>query len=64
MEKRSLFFDTSLIYFIVIVIFVGIRIMGGLIEISDAFGTVLNIVIQVVAMFLIPLLLYKFLQNK
>ena len=64
MNKRSVFFDTSLIYFIVIVIFVGIRIFAGLVNVSNSVAEGLNAFIQIGAMFLIPFFLYKFLRKK
>ena len=64
MEKRSLFFDTSLIYFIVIVLFVSIRIFGNILDTSTINAEVFNVLIQIVAMLLLPFLLYKLLRRK
>lgn len=63
-KQRSLFFDTSLIYFVVILCFVGIRIFSSLVPISSVLGEILNISIQVVVMALIPFLMYKFMRKK
>ncbi len=62
--KRSLFFDTSLIYFLVIVGFVGIRIASNLVQLPGAFSEVFNISIQVILMLLLPFLAYKILRKK
>ena len=64
MKQRSLFFDTSLIYFFVIVLFVGIRILANLVPISEGFGEVLNVFIQIGAMLLLPFFMYKILRKK
>lgn len=63
-KQRSLFFDTSLIYFIVILFFVAIRIFSSLVSVSSLVGEILNVVIQVVVMTLIPFFLYKFMRKK
>lgn len=63
-KKRSLFFDTNLIYFIVIIGFVGIRIASNLFKINNIVANILNISIQVVFMLLVPFLLYKLLRKK
>lgn len=64
MEKRSLFFDTSLIYFIVIVLFVGLRIFSSLVPVNGAGSAILSIIIQVGFMLLVPFFMYKFLRKK
>lgn len=53
-KQRSLFFDTSLIYFVVILCFVGIRILSSLVQVSSLVGEILNVVIQVVVMLALP----------
>lgn len=63
-KQRSLFFDTSLIYFVVILCFVGIRILSSLVSISSLLGEILNVVIQVVIMLALPFFMYKFLRKK
>lgn len=63
MKSRSLFFDTSLIYFIVIVIFVGVRIFANLVNIPEVLAESLNVFIQCI-MVIIPLFLYKALQKR
>lgn len=63
-KKRSLFFDTSLIYFIVIILFVGLRIFTNLVPINDGVSVLLNFLIQIGFMFLVPLVLYKLLCKK
>lgn len=62
--KRSLFFNTSLIYFIIISLFVGIRIFTSLVTINDLMGVILDVVIQVGVMAFIPFLLYKLICKK
>ncbi len=63
-KKNSLFFDTGLIYFIVIACFVGLRIYSSLAVVSSGVSFLLNILIQVGFMFAIPLFLYKLLRKK
>ncbi len=63
-KKRSLFFDTSLIYFIVIILFVGLRIFTNLVPINDGVSVLLNFLIQIGFMFLVPLVLYKLLRKR
>lgn len=63
-KKRSLFFDTSLIYFVVIMCFVALRIFTSLVSVSSGVSIVLNLLIQVGFMFCIPLFLYKMLRKK
>lgn len=64
MKKRSLFFDTSLIYFIVIIAFVVLRIFTSLVSVGTTVSSLLSVIIQVGIMFLLPLVLYKFLRKK
>ena len=63
-KKRSLFFDTSLIYFVVIILFVGLRIFTNLVPINDGVSILLNFLIQIGFMFLVPLYMYKILRKK
>lgn len=63
-EKRSLFFDTGLIYFVVIACFVGLRIFSSLVPVSDVVGNLLSVLIQVGFMLLIPFFMYKFMRKK
>ncbi|MBE7075168.1 MAG: CPBP family intramembrane metalloprotease [Clostridiales bacterium] len=63
-KKRSIFFDTSLIYFLVIVCFIGIRIFSNLVSISEPVSAVLNVIIQVGLMLALPFFMYKFLRKK
>ncbi|MBQ7884716.1 MAG: CPBP family intramembrane metalloprotease [Clostridia bacterium] len=63
-KQRSLFFDTSLIYFVVIVLFVGLRIFSNLVSVSSTVGIILNAGVQILFMLLIPFFMYKFLRKK
>ena len=63
-KQRSLFFDTSLIYFVVILCFVGIRILSSLVQVSSLVGEILNVVIQVVVMLALPFFMYKVIRKK
>lgn len=63
-KKHSLFFDTSLIYFVVIILFVGLRIFTNLVPINDGVSVLLNFLIQIGFMFLVPLVMYKVLRKK
>lgn len=64
MKNRSLFFDTSLIYFVVILCFVALRVFASTATYSSAIGEVLSITIQLVFMLAIPFLMYKLLRKK
>lgn len=64
MKKRSLFFDTGLIYFCAILYFVFVRILVNYVSLNGVWSEVLNISIQIVGLTLIPFLMYKFLQKK
>ena len=63
-KKRSLFFDTSLIYFIVIALFVVLRIFSSLVPTSAMGKNLLGVLIQVGFMLLVPFFMYKFLRKK
>lgn len=63
-KKRSLFFDTSLIYFVVILCFVGLRIFTNLVSLRPGVSVLLNVLIQVGFMFAIPFFMYKFMRKK
>ncbi len=63
-KKNSLFFDTSLIYFVVIMLFVGLRVFSNLVPVNAGGSVLLNFLIQIGFMFLVPLYLYKFLRKK
>lgn len=63
-NKRSLFFDTSLIYFIVIACFVGLRIFSNLVRVGILGSNLFSVIIQVGFMFLIPFLMYKTMYKK
>lgn len=66
--QRSVFFDVTLIYFILMIAFVGIRILSStnLFDFlsSQQSNIVFTLLIQIVIMFLLPLFLYKFLRKK
>ena len=67
MKRRTEFFNTSLIYFVLISLFVLIRIGSALHAfdwLGDASETVLSLIIQVGIMFTLPLLLSKTLNKK
>lgn len=63
-KKRSLFFDTSLIYFVVIVLFVAIRIFSSLVKVESIVGNLLGVLIQVGFMLLVPFFMYKIMRKK
>jgi len=63
-KQRSLFFDTSLIYFMVIFCFIGVRILSSSVSISNTASIILNALIQIVFMFFISFLFYKFLRKR
>lgn len=63
-KNRSLFFDTSLIYFIVIACFVLLRIFSSLVKVGDMGSALLSVLIQVGFMFAIPLVMYKIFRKK
>lgn len=62
-KKRSLFFDTSVIYFIVIAGFISIRILSNLIDFPPLVGVLFNVLIQII-MIAVPFFMYKFLRKK
>ena len=63
-KKRSLFFDTSLIYFVVIAGFVLIRILNNVINVGALGGNIFSVIIQVGLMLLVPFFMYKFIRKK
>jgi len=63
-KKRSLFFDTSLIYFVVITCFVAVRIISNLVQIENGVSNLLSLLIQIGFMLLIPFFMYKFMRKK
>ena len=63
-KNRSLFFNTSLIYFVVILCFVGFRIFSSLVKVGSGVSEILNIMIQVVFMFAVPFFMYKIMYKK
>jgi len=56
-KERSLFFDSSLIYFVVIICFVAIRILTSLVQVDAFVSSILSVVIQVGIMGLLPFLM-------
>ncbi len=64
MKKTSLFFDSSLIYFVVIAGFVLLRITTNLIDVGVVGGAICSIIIQLVLMLLVPFFMYKFMRKK
>ena len=64
MNKRSLMYDTNLIYFILITFFIAIRIFTSIFSISSALGSVLNIALQILVMFGIPFVLYQVFRKR
>ena len=66
-NSRTEFFDVSLIYFILLTSFVGVRILsriGAFNFLGDFDSVFLSILIQVFIMFLLPVFLYKKLRKK
>lgn len=63
-EKRSLFFNTSLIYFVVITGFVLIRILSNTIKFDAMGANILTLLIQVGFMLLVPFFMYKIMYKK
>lgn len=69
-KKHSLIFDSTLIYFICLILFVSLRILTQMlvsyfhVEIDNTLDFVLNLISQVVLMFLIPVLLLSLLQKQ
>lgn len=64
MKKRSLFFDTSLIYFIVILCFISLRVFASTVTYSTTVGEILSLCIQLVIMLAIPFFMYKLIRKK
>lgn len=63
-RKRSELFDANFVYFILIVLFVGIRIISSTFSISGVVGYGLNLVIQVGLMLCLPLFLFSVLRKQ
>ena len=63
-KKRSDFFDSSFVYFLIISCFVIIRIISSTFKISSELGYVLNTTIQVGLMFSLPVFVYSSLRKQ
>ncbi len=63
-KKRSIFFDTGLIYFVVIACFVCLRIFTSVVAVNMAGSIILSILIQIGFMLAIPFFMYKVLMKK
>ena len=66
-KERKLFFDSTFIYMLLLVLFVGLRIFASfnpLAFLGEYQDLVFSLIIQVGIMFLLPLLLFKKLQKK
>ncbi len=64
MYKNKEIFNTNLVYFLIICLFITIRIISSTFSISTVWGYVLNAVIQLVLMLSLPLFLFSFLQRQ
>ena len=64
MYKNKEVFNTNLVYFLIICLFICIRILSSTISIPAVWGYVLNGVIQIGLMLSLPLFLFSFLQRQ
>lgn len=63
-KKRSEFFDSNFVYFLILSFFVVIRIISSTFKLGEVAGYVLNFVIQVGLCLSLPLFLYSFLRKQ
>ena len=63
-KKRSEFFDSSFVYFLIISCFVIIRIISSTFQISSELGYVLNATIQLGLMFSLPMFVYSYFRRQ
>ena len=63
-NKRSIVFDTNLVYFLIICLFITIRIISSTFSIPTVWGYVLNAVIQLGLMLSLPLFLFSSLRKQ
>ena len=63
-KKRSEFFDSSFVYFLIISCFVIIRIISSTFQITSELGYVLNATIQLGLMFSLPIFVYSCLRRQ
>ena len=63
-KKRSEIFDANFVYFLLITAFVMIRIISSTFAITDIWGYILNIVIQIGLMFCLPIFLFSALRKQ
>lgn len=63
-DRHSLFFNTSLIYFVVIACFVALRILTSVVDVGILGSNFFSLLIQVGFMFLIPFIMYKSIYKK
>lgn len=66
-KERNVFFDVTFIYLILMVAFVGVRILsrlGAFDFLGDSSSLFLTLLIQIVIMFFLPVFLYKKLRKK
>ncbi len=63
-KKRSDIFDSNFVYFLILSIFIVIRIISSTFAISTVWGYVLNATIQIVLMFCLPMFFYSYLRKQ
>lgn len=63
-KKNSIFFDTSLIYFIVVLCLIGTRIFSYYANVNNVISVILNLIIQIGIMLFLPFILYKTIRKK
>ncbi len=64
MYKDKEIFNTNLVYFLIICMFIAIRVLSSTISISSVWGYVLNGVIQIGLMLSLPIFLFSYLQKQ
>lgn len=63
-KKRSNIFDSNFVYFLIICLFVVIRIVSSTFSIGTVWGYILNATIQIGLMLSLPLFLYSYLRKQ
>ena len=68
MNYKTKFFNTNLVYFIILLLFVIVRIVTGAVDLSfmseEVNDVVFSVIIQIVLMFLLPIFLFSKLQKQ
>ena len=63
-KKRTEIFDGNFVYFIILSLFVVLRIVSATFEISEVAGYIFNFVFQVGLAFCLPIFLFSYLQKQ